>query len=104
MNDLNIELAVPEDILLPDRPVPAVLEKGGNDCRNFAEIDRHSADFADVVFCSDPVDLLDTVKNDAELMQVQLPGTKAAKILMTELEQRIPEAEFGKPAQPADTV
>ena len=33
-----------------------------------------------------------------ELIQVQLPGTKAAKILMKELEERIPEAEFGKPA------
>ena len=33
-----------------------------------------------------------------ELIQVQLPGTKAAKILMTELEERIPEAEFGKPS------
>ncbi len=34
-----------------------------------------------------------------ELCQVQLPGTKAAKILMAELEERIPEAEFGKPAE-----
>ena len=32
-----------------------------------------------------------------ELIQVQLPGTKAAKILMEELQERIPEAEFGKP-------
>jgi len=32
-----------------------------------------------------------------ELIQVQLPGTKAAKILMEELRERIPEAEFGKP-------
>ena len=32
-----------------------------------------------------------------ELIQVQLPGAKAAKILMKELEERIPEAEFGKP-------
>lgn len=32
-----------------------------------------------------------------ELIQVQLPGAKAAKILMSELEERIPEAEFGKP-------
>lgn len=32
-----------------------------------------------------------------ELIQVQLPGTKAAKILMEELKARIPEAEFGKP-------
>ena len=36
-----------------------------------------------------------------ELIQVQLPGTKAAKILMSELEARIPEAEFGKPAAEA---
>ena len=33
-----------------------------------------------------------------ELMQVQLPGTKAARILMEELQTLIPEAEFGKPA------
>jgi hypothetical protein len=37
-------------------------------------------------------------ENDEELMQVQLPGAKAAKILMEELQARIPEAEFGKPA------
>ena len=36
--------------------------------------------------------------DEGELIQVQLPGTKAAKILMKELEERIPEAEFGKPA------
>ena len=35
-----------------------------------------------------------------ELIQVQLPGTKAARILMEELQARIPEAEFGKPAAP----
>lgn len=34
-----------------------------------------------------------------ELAQIQLPGTEAAKQLMEELEHRIPEAEFGKPAQ-----
>ncbi|MCD7844556.1 MAG: hypothetical protein LUG57_01600 [Oscillospiraceae bacterium] len=34
---------------------------------------------------------------EGELAQVQLPGTKAAKVLMTELERLIPEAEFGKP-------
>ncbi len=32
-----------------------------------------------------------------ELIQVQLPGTKAAKVLLEELRERIPEAEFGKP-------
>ncbi|MCC8356564.1 MAG: hypothetical protein LJU34_01730 [Oscillospiraceae bacterium] len=36
---------------------------------------------------------------EGELAQVQLPGTKAAKILMEELERLIPEAEFGKPAE-----
>ncbi|MCD7769361.1 MAG: hypothetical protein LUH36_04500 [Oscillospiraceae bacterium] len=36
---------------------------------------------------------------EGELAQVQLPGTKAAKVLMTELERLIPEAEFGKPAE-----
>lgn len=33
-----------------------------------------------------------------ELAQVQLPGERAGKILFEELKQRIPEAEFGKPA------
>lgn len=41
---------------------------------------------------------------EGELIQVQLPGTKAAKILMTELRDRIPEAEFGKPADAAENV
>ncbi len=36
---------------------------------------------------------------DKELAQVQLPGKKAAQILMEELKQRVPEAEFGRPAQ-----
>ena len=34
-----------------------------------------------------------------ELAQIQLPGTKAARILMKELEERVPEAEIGCPAQ-----
>lgn len=34
-----------------------------------------------------------------ELCQIQLPGTRAAKILMEELERLIPEAEFGRPAE-----
>ena len=34
---------------------------------------------------------------EGELLQVQLPGAKAARILMEELKIRIPEAEFGKP-------
>ena len=37
--------------------------------------------------------------NDTELAQIQLPGTKAAKLLMEELEERMPDAEFGRPAQ-----
>ncbi|MCD8087577.1 MAG: hypothetical protein LUE22_03180 [Oscillospiraceae bacterium] len=42
---------------------------------------------------------------EGELAQVQLPGTKAAKVLMAELERLIPEAEFGKPADaPAETA
>ena len=36
---------------------------------------------------------------DKELAQVQLPGKKAAQILMEELKQRVPEAEFGRPAR-----
>ena len=38
-------------------------------------------------------------EGDKELAQVQLPGKKAAQILMEELKQRVPEAEFGRPAQ-----
>lgn len=38
-------------------------------------------------------------ENDQELAQVQLPGTKAAKLLMKELEERVPEAEIGRPAE-----
>lgn len=34
-----------------------------------------------------------------ELCQIQLPGTRAAKILMEELERLIPEAEFGRPTE-----
>ena len=37
-----------------------------------------------------------------ELIQVQLPGAKAAKILMEELKRLIPEAEFGKPPAEAE--
>ena len=37
--------------------------------------------------------------DDKELAQIQLPGKKAAQILMEELKQRVPEAEFGRPAQ-----
>ena len=35
--------------------------------------------------------------DDKELVQVQLPGKKAAQILMEELKQKVPEAEFGRP-------
>lgn len=34
-----------------------------------------------------------------ELCQIQLPGTRAARILMEELERLIPEAEFGRPTE-----
>lgn len=37
---------------------------------------------------------------EGELAQIQLPGERAGKALIEELERRIPEAEFGKP--PAD--
>ena len=36
---------------------------------------------------------------DKELAQIQLPGKKAAQILMKELETLIPEAQVGCPAQ-----
>ena len=36
-------------------------------------------------------------ENDAELLQVQLPGTKAAKILIDELKEKMPDAVYGKP-------
>jgi len=39
---------------------------------------------------------------EGELAQIQLPGTRAAKILMAELETLIPEAEFGKPEEKID--
>ena len=37
-------------------------------------------------------------EGDKELAQVQLPGKKAAQILMQELQERVPEAQFGRPA------
>ena len=37
--------------------------------------------------------------NDAELAQIQLPGTKAARLLMEDLEKRMPDVAFGRPAQ-----
>ena len=37
-------------------------------------------------------------EGDKELAQVQLPGKKAAQILMKELTERVPEAQIGKPA------
>ena len=38
-------------------------------------------------------------EGDRELAQIQLPGKKAAQILMKELEERVPEAQFGRPVQ-----
>ena len=40
-------------------------------------------------------------ENDQELAQVQLPGRKAAQILMEELKNPVPEAEFGRPPEAA---
>ena len=34
-----------------------------------------------------------------ELAQIELPGERAAKALLEELKERIPNAEFGKPAE-----
>lgn len=34
---------------------------------------------------------------EGELAQIQIPGTKAAKILMAELKKRVPHAQFTKP-------
>ena len=41
-------------------------------------------------------------EGDQELAQIQLPGTKAARILMTELEEKMPDAAFGRPAKAGD--
>lgn len=38
-------------------------------------------------------------EGDQELAQIQLPGKKAAQILMEELTERVPEAQIGKPAK-----
>ena len=35
--------------------------------------------------------------DSGELAQIQLPGARAARFLMQELQERVPEAEFGKP-------
>lgn len=40
--------------------------------------------------------------DEGELAQIQLPGTRAAVALMEELEERIPEAEFGRPEEKID--
>ncbi|MBR5742025.1 MAG: hypothetical protein IKX91_05655 [Firmicutes bacterium] len=39
-------------------------------------------------------------EGDKELIQVQLPGAKAAKILFEELRERMPDTPFGKPVDP----
>ncbi len=36
-------------------------------------------------------------ENDVELLQIQLPGTKAAKILIDDLKERMPDVAYGKP-------
>lgn len=42
--------------------------------------------------------------NDAEIAMIQLPGTKAAKILMDELKNKIPNAQFSRPDENIDTM
>ena len=37
--------------------------------------------------------------DEGEMCQVQLPGTRAALAVMEELKRRIPDADFGKPAE-----
>ena len=39
-----------------------------------------------------------------EVAQIQLPGTKAAKILMEELKQLVPDAQFSRPDDTQDTA
>ena len=41
-------------------------------------------------------------RNGEELAQIQLPGTRAAKVLMEELQALAPQAEFGKLPQAAE--
>lgn len=51
---------------------------------------RGNFEIENLVICGD---------GDKELAQIQLPGKKAAQILMKELEERVPEAQFGCPAK-----
>ena len=41
---------------------------------------------------------------EVEVAQIQMPGTNAAKALMDELKQVVPEAQFTRPAETKDTV
>lgn len=49
------------------------------------------------------IEHLVVVNNDNEVAQIQLPGTKAAKILMDELKVKIPNGCFFSPKQVAAT-
>ena len=42
--------------------------------------------------------------NDKEVAQIQLPGTKAAKILMDELKVRVPGGSFTAPRKPSNSA
>ena len=41
---------------------------------------------------------------DTEIAQIQLPGTKAARILMDELKDKVPGAQFTRPDDKQDTA
>ncbi len=41
---------------------------------------------------------------EVEAAQIQMPGTNAAKALMDELKQLVPDAQFTRPADPKDTA
>ena len=42
--------------------------------------------------------------DDKEVAQIQLPGTKAARILMDELKVRVPNGCFSSPRKPEETA
>ena len=41
---------------------------------------------------------------DKEVAEIQLPGTKAARILMEELKEKAPHAQFSRPEEKQDNV
>lgn len=50
-----------------------------------------------------PVESLVICGGAGELAQIQLPGANAARIVMEELKQRLPHAEFGSPPERENT-